>query len=184
MHQRQGTVKLHRGRKERIQRSFLKPDPSVCPPHVEPDRSLPGCGSSVWVAGDVWGGPPGRGRDWTGAGKEREGGLKCTGDITFKVQRKGEDSFRTTSSSQAFLSSIRPIFNWLKAKRWNSVTERAPPPFVFPPLSPSVHPYVLFGVCVCICQCRVFSSASHLPAACLCVCAYISICMRVCVHVP
>ncbi len=98
MHQRQGTVKLHRGRKGRIQRSFLKHDPSVCPPHVQSDRSLPGCGSSMWVAGDVWREPPGWGRGWTGAGKEREGGLKCTGDITFKVQRNGEDSFRTTSS--------------------------------------------------------------------------------------
>lgn len=87
MHQRQGTVKLHRGRKERIQRSFLNPDPSVCPPHVQSDRSLPGCGSSMWVAGDVWGGPPGRGRGWTGAGKGGSSGLVIS---LLKYREKGK----------------------------------------------------------------------------------------------
>ncbi|KAL1277944.1 hypothetical protein QQF64_024617 [Cirrhinus molitorella] len=51
------------------------------------------------------------GRGWTGAGKEREGGLKCTGDITFKVQRKGEDSFRTISSPPPTLHLIHSSVN-------------------------------------------------------------------------
>lgn len=42
----------------------------------------------------------------------------------------------------------------------------------------------LFRVYVCICQCWVYSSASHLLASCVCVYAYISICLRVCARVP
>lgn len=80
-HQRQGTVKLHRGRKER---SFLK---HVClsTTRSHSDRSLARCRSSVWMAGDVGWGEGLQGR----SGKGESSALVRS----LKVQKKRKDSF-------------------------------------------------------------------------------------------
>lgn len=64
----------------------------------------------------------------------------------------------------------------------NRDRERASSPFVFEHSHCRSIRMLLFGVYVCVsASVGCFSSASHLPAACLCVCTRMSVSVCVCV---